>query len=180
MYTFLAILAVAMSGAFPIVSATLTKPKTAKIIAIAQGAVTAAGAVGLVSTLIAARIYAAGISDAGKRSWALDGISSFYTVSVIVVGVFLLVSMAAALTDHKMYYPRVILCPVGVLSLVLIAPLFTVSAVSGDVNITPFIEAAALFESLLLSARGAIDDHRLYEGLKAEADAKRKVRKKKR
>lgn len=181
MYIILSIMAVALSVCLPIISAVVVKPKSAKILSIIQLAAASAGVVGIIASCMIFDGYVDASSLEGDAAqWSKDGISSFVSATLVIAGVFLAVTLLGALTDHKMYYPRVILCPVGVLSLILIAPVYALSAKNAAVDIASYIYAIALFETLILCARGAVDDYRLYKGLLAEAADKKLSRRRKR
>ena len=148
---------------------------------VSESVFTVIGAIGTAVMWIISRVQFSSVEyDEGVSEWANYGMSSFVLLSFSVLGVFLAVTVISAAINHKMYLARVALCPVGAAAILLITSAYAMTANNSALPIAMYMHIMALFETMMLSARGIIDDFRLYKGLLYESEQKKNSRKKNR
>lgn len=136
-----------------------------------------AGMLGIIVTQIVFNIsITKGGFTAEHIAWARDTLSVYFTPFFFISVVASLIFTLAAFMDHKLALMRTLggVCT-SVLILVL-TPVYAVLTSSEGVNVSSYIYSFGLFFSMLPSARGAIDNFRLwreFERITAEREKRR-------
>lgn len=110
-------------------------------------------------------------------AWARDSLSVYFTPFFFVSLAVSIVFALAACLDHKMAFMRVLGSAIASFLILILTWIYALLAASEGVNVSAFIHSFGLFFAMLPSARGVIDNYRLwreFEKISAEREMKKR------